>query len=153
MLLGFQDRFVSAVMRGEKTHTIRGERAVPIEVGDRLDLYKRPRQKGMKLLFRAPCVKVERIDILVSAAGPEHEEFCKEFGMQRPNTDQLYRAMHLACSTVIIDDHGLSPDEIEQLARRDGFSNFHEMLKFWSGRLPFEGTIIHWDYAKRTRKK
>jgi hypothetical protein len=23
------------------------------------------------------------------------------------------------------------------------------IVKFWSGRLPFEGQIYHWDYAKR----
>lgn len=150
MLLGFKDQFVKKILAGEKTHTIR-ER--DIKVGDRLDLYKRPRQKGMKLLFRAPCVKVERIEILPSASGPQYEEFCKEFGIKVPDRSQLYRAMHLACSAVIIDNNGLTPDEIEQLARRDGFPNFFDMLKFWDGRLPFQGQIIHWDYSKRTRKK
>jgi hypothetical protein len=45
---------------------------------------------------------------------------------------------------VLIEKQRLSPDECEALARRDGFENFSEMMKFWDGRLPFRGTIIHW---------
>jgi len=47
---------------------------------------------------------------------------------------------------VSIDGHGLSADEEEELARRDGFANFAEMMQFWAGRLPFRGHIIHWQF-------
>jgi|SRR5579864_6215521 len=45
---------------------------------------------------------------------------------------------------VRIDGIYLEDDEREALSRRDGFSNFQEMLAFWNGRLPFRGHIIHW---------
>jgi hypothetical protein len=45
---------------------------------------------------------------------------------------------------VSIDGHGLRADEEEQLARRDGFANFAEMMQFWAGRLPFRGHVVHW---------
>jgi hypothetical protein len=41
----------------------------------------------------------------------------------------------------------LDEDEREAFARRDGFENFDEMMKFWEGRLPFEGQIVHWKAA------
>lgn len=46
--------------------------------------------------------------------------------------------------TVRVNHEILFSDECEQLAKRDGFSNFKEMMKFWKGRLPFFGHIIHW---------
>lgn len=46
--------------------------------------------------------------------------------------------------TICVSDAQLSPDEREQLARRDGFESFAEMILFWDGRLPFFGHIIHW---------
>jgi len=63
-LLGFQDQFVDKVLRGEKRHTIRAFRkGAEIRRGDWLHLYAKPRQKGMRLIFRAPCTQVEPISI------------------------------------------------------------------------------------------
>jgi hypothetical protein len=45
---------------------------------------------------------------------------------------------------ILIDGTELGEDEIEQLARRDGFESHAEMMRFWEGRLPFTGHIIHW---------
>ena len=44
---------------------------------------------------------------------------------------------------IYVDDVVLSPDECEQLARRDGFLGRRSFMAFWKGRLPFEGHIIH----------
>ena len=120
-LLGFKDRFVPKIAAGEKTHTIRERRKIPIKTGETLHLYQRPRQKGMKLILRAPCVRVEEIAI---GAG---------YGV----------------GAVFIGGEQLNDSECEQLARRDGFTDFREMLSFWDGRLPFLGQIIHWDFSKR----
>lgn len=48
--------------------------------------------------------------------------------------------------TVWIDGVVLSESETQRLARADGFSNFHEMVKFWDAEhdLPFVGQIVHW---------
>lgn len=50
--------------------------------------------------------------------------------------------------TVRVDGEILFADECEQLAIRDGFANFSDMMKFWDGRLPLYGDIIHWKNPK-----
>lgn len=127
MILGFKDRFVPYVMDGSKRHTIRaGNRW---RAGMRADLFARPRQKGMRLLFRAPVVKVEEI---------------------------LIRAIGASGIHVVIDDLPLTQDETESLFERDGFrkslvagTSSEQALSFWRNRLPFAGQIIHWDYERR----
>jgi hypothetical protein len=53
-------------------------------------------------------------------------------------------AIHIENDAMVsIDGLWLDPSEREQLARRDGFGNFAEMMQFWEGRLPFAGHIIH----------
>lgn len=81
------------------------------------------RTRSVELIMRVPCVKVE--DILIRRT--------KTFSEDAPDNFE-----------VVIDGVGLEDDEKEALARRDGFSNFTEMMKFWNGRLPFIGHIIHW---------
>lgn len=118
-LYNFQARFVPFILSGEKKHTIRAIRAHPDKPGNTLHLYTGLRTKRSKLLMRAVCVKVEEIAI---GNGFGH-------------------------GSVFINDVELSESEREQLARRDGFSSFQEMLKFWKtpkNRLPFLGHIIHW---------
>jgi uncharacterized protein YqfB (UPF0267 family) len=48
-----------------------------------------------------------------------------------------------ACQ-ISIDGQLLDISEREQLARRDGFMDYVDMMCFWRGRLPFRGCIIHW---------
>lgn len=121
-LYNFQARFVPFIKAGTKKHTIRAKRARPDKPGNTLHLYQGLRTKKTKLILRAPCVKVEEITIVKSGdLWPQY--------------------------TVRIDGMMLDRSECEALARRDGFSNFQEMMKFWtepSNRLPFEGHIIHW---------
>lgn len=119
-LYNFKSQFVPKILAGEKTHTIRAVRANPDKPGNTLHLYTGLRHKGAQLLMRAQCTKVELIEIL-------------------PET--LTRA-----AAIRIDGITLFNDEREQLASRDGFQNFNEMMKFWDGRLPFTGHIIHWRY-------
>jgi hypothetical protein len=119
-LLGFQDRFVDKVLRGEKRHTIRAFRGgAPIKRGDWLHLYAKPRQKGMRLIFRAPCTDIQHVTIGLGG-------------------------------DVRVGRTELDPSERELLAQRDGFDNYHDFFKFWDGRLPFAGQIIFWSYDDRT---
>jgi hypothetical protein len=147
-LYNFKDRFVAPILAGEKTHTIRAERKHPDKPGKIMHLYTGLRTKKAKLLFRVPCVKVAEIRIY-EPASILHANLCKASGLHGFDSSfdgkGLYRGVHLICSAVIVDDVELSPDEIEALARRDGFSDFQEMMKFWDGRLPFDGHIIAWD--------
>lgn len=114
-LYNFQKRFVPFILAGEKTHTIRARRAVPPRVGETLHLYTGLRQKGAQLLMRVPCTRIEIIEINAKTS-----------------------------AMVSIDGVLLDHTEREQLAKRDGFAGWDDMLAFWEGRLPFVGYIIHW---------
>jgi hypothetical protein len=73
-------------------------------------------------------------------------------GLRQKGAQLLMRALCTRVEEISIDASGiifvdsirLCPDEAEQLARRDGFSCYAEMMGFWEGRLPFKGQIIHW---------
>jgi uncharacterized protein YqfB (UPF0267 family) len=51
--------------------------------------------------------------------------------------------------SIRIDGNRLAIDECEWLAKRDGFASLAEMKRFWDGRLPFEGDIIHWRWGSK----
>ena len=130
MILGFKDQFIPYIEEGSKTHTIRS--GFRWKVGMRADLYERPRQKGMRLIFRAPAVRVQEIEIRAVAVPDDIETL-----------------------EVRIDHSLLDPAETEALFRRDGFRKpdtvpaVNLAYGFWLGRLPFHGQIIHWDYEER----
>lgn len=120
----FKKQFVEPIRQGAKCHTIRGERKdgrIPAKAGDTLYLYCGMRTKGCFKIFVGPlgdvtCTKVEPIWITLGVGN----------------------------FVVIIDGCILDQSEREALARADGFKNFPEMMRFWEGRLPFKGYIIHW---------
>lgn len=126
MLLGFKRRFQKPIKTGEKTHTIRAESPRQWKPGVRCDCYIDPRQKTMQLIGRWPCTHVEQVHI--------------EGGWEALSGDFF--------GDIKINGSSLHEDERQQLAKRDGFESFEEMMEFWRGRLPFEGIIIHWDYSK-----
>ena len=145
MNLGFNDMFEPFVLDGSKTHSIRaGDRW---KVGMRADCYVRPRQKGMRLLFRAPVVRVEPVEIRVLTGhidGWPRNELCP---------------LHLK-TVVLINGAPLDKDEREAFAWRDGFrqahfkGSFFLMMWFWRRahnieQKPFCGQLVHWDYDER----
>lgn len=123
-LLGFKRRFVPMILDGSKRHTIRGKRDRPIKVGEALHCYVDPRRKSMTLLGRWRCVRVQAVEI--RGYFPRVGDFI---------------------GGVFIDGEQILQDECEALARSDGFQSFADMMKFWDGRLPFHGDLIHWDYT------
>lgn len=133
-LYNFQSRFVPKILAGEKTHTIRGDRAYPDVVGDIMHLYTGLRTKKARLLMRRECVKVEPIAIT------------RETAVVDPPSGDAWEVVN-----VIIGDERLSPDECNAFARRDGFESFGDMMEFWRGRLPFYGCVYHWRF-ERERK-
>jgi len=121
-LYNFQARFVPKIEDGSKRHTIRGRRRYEDEPGDTMHLFYGARTKQCRRLMRAPCTKVQLLDIRpVPGVGP----------------------------AIFLDGERLSPDESERLAVADGFNDFAEMMSFWTGRLPFEGKIYHWNPEAR----
>jgi hypothetical protein len=121
-LLNFKAQFVEPILSGRKHHTIRATRKVPVKPGDSLYLYTGLRHPGARRILpeAVKCTKVQPIMI----------------------TEWNGR-------TVYVDDSELDRDECERLAVADGFENFREMMRFWDGRLPFYGHIIHWNAEAR----
>ena len=62
-LYNFKAQFVPFILDGSKTHTIRAERKHGDVPGRTMHLYTGLRHKGARLLFRAPCVRVDFIRI------------------------------------------------------------------------------------------
>lgn len=160
MNLGFKDQFVPMVEDGSKRHSIRA--GFRWKEGMRADLYARPRQKGMRLLFRAMVVKVEQIEIEYTGT------------LVAPNTRLGAMIGGWSASdftTITIEGVRLVADELDSFAWRDGFrphpseptlttDAFRDMVEFWYrmhgfGRKirHFHGQVIHWDYERRFTKK
>lgn len=116
--INFKAQFVAKIQAGPKRHTIRAHRARPVKAGDRLFLYCGMRHKGaFRILPDAvTCNEVQEISI----------EDLEEEGVR-----------------ITVDGYVLDVDQAERLACADGFESFSEMVKFWEGRLPFFGNIIH----------
>lgn len=69
-LYNFKERFITHILDGSKTHTIRPERSRPDKPGDTLHLYTGLRHKGAQLLMRVPCVEGRRDHDRASRAIP-----------------------------------------------------------------------------------
>ena len=113
--LNFKRRFVEPIQQRRKRHTIRANRKVPIRPGDELYLYCGMRTKECFPILEGPQ-QCTKVDVI--------------------NIEEN--------GSVAINCNWLAPDERERLAEADGFENFTEMMLFWTGRLPFTGSIIHW---------
>ena len=114
----FKKQFVEPIRAGTKKHTIRGERKdgrAPAKVGDALSLFCGMRTKGCFRILPG-TVPCTKIKRLVIDANGD----------------------------VAADGEYLDGDERRNLAVADGFAGYAEMLRFWDGRLPFKGFIIHW---------
>jgi hypothetical protein len=142
MLLGFKDRFHPMIIDGSKTHTIRSKRTLRPKPGEGCHCYGKVRQKGMHLLGRWPCVRVEEIRIeMVSLAELIGGEECP--------------------LQIWIEGEELAASEVEALLWRDGFRDHPDpsvhfgpvklAAAFWYDQLAkgaFVGDIIHWDFRK-----
>ncbi len=124
--INFLPRFADAVQMGKKRQTIRkrGKQAPPT-VGDALMLFTGLRTSSSRRLRAATATSVESITITCST---------RQVFIARPSNGQLaYFA--------------LAAEEIEQLAREDGFYNADEFFRFFhdvhDGGLC--GYLLKWD--------
>jgi hypothetical protein len=122
----FKEQFVEPIRSGIKHHTIRDKRKdgrLPAKRGDPLSLFCGMRTKNCFRILpdTVPCTGLQSIQINPILQGVR----------------------------VWVGDTLLSPDECERLAIADGFNDFATMMKFWDGRLPFDGYIIHWQPKDR----
>jgi hypothetical protein len=129
-LLNFKRQFVDPIRLGTKRHTIRAERKVPIKAGDLLYLYCGLRREGAFRILPDPQICTKALPIHIHLGYPR--------------------------VSVAIADEELSRDEIEALARADGFTDWNAMAHFWIathgskeriGFVDFHGQIIHWNPA------
>jgi hypothetical protein len=132
--LSFKKQFAPHIRSRRKRHTIRAKRKRPIKPGDKLYLYTGMRTKSCQKIMDTVCVKVEDIKIEM-----------------RPYKGKGVLASGLDFPHVIVEGIELSGDEKESLAYADGFDSFADMMKFWDGRLPFSGDLIHWKDAEAAR--
>ena len=126
--LNFKRQFVAHIRSRRKRHTIRAKRKRPIKPGETLYLYTGMRTKQCeKIIEPVTCAKVDDIRIELR---PAQGNGALTRGLQFPH--------------VIVEGIDLSEDEKDRLAYADGFDSFADMMKFWDGRLPFNGDLIHW---------
>lgn len=157
MILGFSPQFVPWVRDGSKTHTLRGGQRWTTTM--RADLYeqsRRPKQfedgaqvAGMKLILRAPVVKVQRARLWL------HQEKIASIQFQSLKASLLYTTLKIA-----FDGVELTADEAERFAWTDGFRAagppaIDQMMEFWVKRNrlrpsnSWHGQAVWWDYAER----
>lgn len=126
----FQKQFVPAIERGDKTHTIRGKRKNRPRPGQPFYGYYAQRTKQCRKIVDSTITCVQ--DILI-------EEFERRVEYRDGNH------YFFDYPKITIDDDALADDEMEALARRDGFADLFAMMQFWPvGRRPFDGDLIHW---------
>lgn len=118
-VLNFKKQFAPMVESGAKRQTIRGCRADGRNprVGQVLYLYT-----GMRTQY---CRKLG-------------EGICRQSWPVYMDAQDDGRIDVFVCGDV------LKPDEVEQLARDDGFSEVDDFFKFFDNRMPFKGYLIKW---------
>lgn len=128
----FQKQFVPFVESGDKTHTIRGKRKARPKPGQAFYGYYAMRTKQCRKLIQSTITKVQDIRIEVASL----------------YTDYIAgEHLILVHPNIVIDGESLAEDEMESLARKDGFSDLRTMMMFWPRQvLPFSGDIIHWRF-------
>jgi hypothetical protein len=141
MMLGFMSQFVAKVRSGEKRHSLRAGKRW--KAGMRADLYEKPRQSGMALIFRSEVLRAPDVEIWRPRYRPGR--------LYTPPLD------------IVIDGATLDPDEAEEFAQSDGFDDgpglilpcLQQMAEFWihvnklAVDRPWEGQLVAWDYENR----
>lgn len=124
--LNFKAQFADQVRSGEKRQTIRarGKRRPP-RVGEPLMLYTGMRQCGCRKLLDAVCTSVEQISISTRDKSVSLQQ-------QMSNGEQWMNP--------------LDADEIEELARADGFANAEAFFAWFLAHHPhgLSGYLIKW---------
>lgn len=126
----FQKQFVPFVESGEKTHTIRAKRKNRPRPGQPFYAYFGLRTKQCRKILESVITKVEDIQIL------EASRYCDYISGEH---------VILIHPQIMIEGESLAQDEMQALAKRDGFADLKDMMMFWPlNSLPFSGDLIHW---------
>ena len=126
MILGFKTRFKQPILDGTKIHTIRADKPNRWHAGRKIQMATGVRTKQYECFKEAPCVSVQTIEIIY--------DFIQPMGHTLE---------------VLIDKRPIGNDELEKLAKNDGFENASDLLDFFVGMTDvFTGKIIHWTNYK-----
>lgn len=129
MLLTFsKDRFELFIKSGIKIHSIREDKSNRWKQGMKIHLWRgNPRNVSQNpySFGERVCISMQKIFI--------HPDFGPSGG--------LY-------SFVTIDGRQITGDELEQLARNDGFSSVRQFFLWFKKTGDFTGKIIHWTDKK-----
>lgn len=121
-LINFKKQFATAVAMGSKCQTIRKTRVTPIKKGDTLHLYSGLRTKEREKLLVAKCKSVQDIEIGFRET------------VQFEKSDGKVRTIQNGSIKVTIDSKILSKDQLEGLAKADGFKDIYEFADFFKDR-------------------
>jgi len=118
-LYSVQEQFVSMMLDGSKSHTVRRKRKRPTKVGDVLYFYSGLRTKKCKFVMQDTCKKI--IPVVIYA-----------------DIGQIH-----------LDGRLLPLNEMMHFAVRDGFANYMDFFAFFRTRysrevLEHEMEVIYW---------
>lgn len=133
----FKKQFVAPVESGAKTHTIRAKRLNRPRPGQVFYGYYGMRTSQCRKLIESVITRVQDITIDVASLYTDYIA-----------GDHVI----LVHPKMVIDGEELAEDEMEALARKDGFSDLRAMMMFWPREvLPFSGDLIHWTFPGVTK--
>lgn len=115
----FKAQFVEPILEGTKRQTIRAHRKRHARPGETMQLYTAMRTKKCRKIMDVTCEKVRPIEIRIMGRTIYH-----------------------------IDIDGADLMDLDNFARKDGFTDIGEMSRFWADTHPrlehFEGVLITW---------
>ena len=118
MILSFKKQFKKKILNGDKIHTIREDKKRRWKSGKKIHFATGVRTKKQKQFKEGVCLSVQRLQICPTCVALR----------------------------VWVGDRWLQAQEIEVLARNDGFKNAKEFFKWFDK--DFDGVLIHWTNYK-----
>jgi hypothetical protein len=157
-LYNFKPQFEPFILDWTKRHTIRGERQHADCPGKPMHLFVGLRHPGARCLMRPMCVRTEFVRIEGGPNTPHKIRMGFSLGLGADEEARIGTPIYGSATGGPLVT--LVPDEANALAWADGFrplastvddpmDAFGLMMRFWDGRLPFEGSINHWNPARQ----
>lgn len=123
MILGFKERFEDLIKSGSKIHTIRTDKSNRWKPGMFIHFAKGVRTKNYINFHMGFCHSVQQLKI----------EYIPYEGQTKGLVADIF---------VSIDGRLLNNEEVNVLAKNDGFQSASDFLEFFDK--DFTGKIIHW---------
>lgn len=114
MILSFKKQFVDPIKNGTKIHSIREDKHGRWKAGRKIHGATGVRTKNYNCFFEEVCKSTQNFEIVY-------------------DEDLVF---------IFINNVIAHQDQIEQLAKNDGFDSLEEFFKWFNG--DFKGKIIHW---------